>query len=292
MSNVTQIGLGAMGMALARALVNGGHTTTVWNRSQSKIDHAISIGAIGASNVAEAVQASDTILVCLSNYSVTRSVLDTDEARSHLASKTLVQMGTVTPAEARESESWMKNLGGNYLDVTIQPYPEEIGEPDSQFLISGSEVAYEQALPFLRLFGGNLRYLGKNVGAASTLDLGKLICCLSIYVGFAHAARICETESVGLDQFALLFTEKGLGRNLAERIHADNYKVGAIHPGASIRTWEGCIQVIQDHARFNKINSEVPDFIASIFSRALESGYGEEDIAAIVKVLRQATQSP
>jgi glycerol-3-phosphate dehydrogenase len=38
MSNVTLIGLGAMGSALAKALVNGGHATTVWNRIQSAID--------------------------------------------------------------------------------------------------------------------------------------------------------------------------------------------------------------------------------------------------------------
>ncbi len=40
MGSVTLIGLGAMGSALAKALVNGGHTTTVWNRTQSKVDDA------------------------------------------------------------------------------------------------------------------------------------------------------------------------------------------------------------------------------------------------------------
>ena len=291
MSDVTLIGLGAMGLALARALVNGGHSTTVWNRTQSRIDEATSFGALGASSVIDAVEANSILLVCLSNYSATRSILDTDEVRSHLSGKTLVQMGTGTPSEARENEKWMENLGGDYLDVTIQPYPEGIGDPESRFFISGSEAAYQLALPFLRLFGGDLRYLGENVGAANTLDLGELTYYLGIYIGFAHAARICEVESVDLDQFASLFKEQEPGRDLADMVHADSYEVGAIHAGASIKTWEGCIQLIQDHARLNEMNSEVPDFFSNLFNRALDSGYGDEDVAAIVKVLRQTEQS-
>lgn len=287
MGSVTLIGLGAMGSALAKALVNGGHTTTVWNRTRSKVDDAVSIGAIGASTVVEAVDANDLLLVCMSNYTATRSIMDTEEVSSHLSGKALVQMGTGTPSEARENELWMREMGGDYLDVTIQPYPERIGEADSRFFISGSEKVYELAQPYLKLFGGDLKYLGENVGAANTLDLGKLVYWLGQALGFAHAARICEAENVELDQFGSLFNEGELARDFADMVHADNYAVDAIHPGASITTWEGCIQLIQGHAKLNNINSEIPDFLSSIFKRALDSGYGEEDVAAIVKVLRQ-----
>jgi len=291
MSNVTLIGLGAMGSALAQALVNGGHATTVWNRTQSGIDRAVSIGATGAANIIEAIKASDVLLVCLSNYTATRSIMDTDETRSHLAGKTLVQMGTGTPNEARESERWMKDLGGDYLDVTIGPYPEGIGAAESRFFISGSESACKLSQPYLDLFGGDLRYLGENVGAANTLDLGELIYSIGQHIAFAHAARICEAEGVRLDQFASLFEENDKARNLADMVYADNYQVGAIHPGASVKTWEGCIKLIQDHANLRGINSEIPDFYSGLFNRAIDSGYGEEDVASIVKVLRENEKS-
>ena len=287
MSDVTLIGLGAMGLALCKALINGGHATTVWNRTQSKTDHAVSIGAKGTSNVIEAIEANEVLLVCMSNYSATRSILDTDKVRSHLTGKTLVQMGTGTPSEAKENEHWMKSLGGKYLDVTIQPYPERIGEPESRFFISGSKAVYKTVRHFLELFGGDLRYLGENVSAANTLDLGKLIYSLGKYVGFAHAARICETENVSLDQFASIFEEGEPARNLADMVHANNYRVGAIHPGASIKTWEGCIKLIRNHAKLNEMNSEIPDFYSDLFNRAIDSDLGEEDVASIVKVLRQ-----
>lgn len=37
MTDITMVGLGAMGGALARAFLGAGHATTVWNRTSSKI---------------------------------------------------------------------------------------------------------------------------------------------------------------------------------------------------------------------------------------------------------------
>jgi 3-hydroxyisobutyrate dehydrogenase-like beta-hydroxyacid dehydrogenase len=286
MSDVTLIGLGAMGSALAKALIDAGHSITVWNRSPERLDNIVALGAQGASDVFEAVKASNLVLVCVSNYTATRNFLETEDVLPHLDGKTLVQMGTGTPGEARDNEAWMKSHGGDYLDVTIDPYPEGIGEEDSMFFISGSKAAYELSKPFLKNFGGDLRYLGENVGAANTLDLSELIYSLCRFVGFAHAARLCEIEGVGLDQFASIYHEGEPARKLAEMVHANNYALGAIHPGASVRVWEGCVQLIQDHARTSGINDEVPKFVSRLFKKAIALGYGEEDVAALVKALR------
>ncbi len=48
MTDVTMIGLGAMGGALARAFLGAGHAVTVWNRTASKADAFLELGAIGA----------------------------------------------------------------------------------------------------------------------------------------------------------------------------------------------------------------------------------------------------
>ena len=291
MTDVTLVGLGAMGSALAKALINAEYEITVWNRSPEKMDPMVTLGANGAADIKEAVQASELIMVCLTSYAATRNLLDTADIVPYLSGRTLVQLGTGTPSEARENEAWMRERSGDYLDVTIGPYPEGIGDKDSRFFISGSKTAYELSLPYLKHFGGDLRYLGENVGAANTLDLAELIYFLAEFIGFAHAARICEVEGVGLDQFASLFRRGVPGRDLAGMVHANNYVVGAIHPGASVTVWEGALQSIQNHAQVNSINSEVPDFISRLFKRAIATGYGEEDVAALVKVLREGASS-
>lgn len=61
-------------------------------------------------------------------------------------------------------------------------------------------------------------------------------------------------------------------------------------PGATLTVWEAALQRVQAQARDAGINSEVPDLISSLFNRAISAGYGDEDVAATVEVLRADTQ--
>jgi 3-hydroxyisobutyrate dehydrogenase-like beta-hydroxyacid dehydrogenase len=57
-------------------------------------------------------------------------------------------------------------------------------------------------------------------------------------------------------------------------------------PDATMRTWFGSLQRREQQARDSDINGEVPAFLASLFKRVLAAGYGEEDMTALIKVLR------
>ena len=91
MSEVTVIGLGNMGSALARALLDApqGRAVTVWNRSPEKAAPLVDKGAILAPSAAEAMQASPVILVCVTNYAAANQILG--EAATYLSGKRLVQ---------------------------------------------------------------------------------------------------------------------------------------------------------------------------------------------------------
>jgi len=64
-SGVTVIGLGAMGSALARCLVEDGHAVTVWNRTSAKSDAMVELGAVAALSVGDAIAANDVVVVCV-----------------------------------------------------------------------------------------------------------------------------------------------------------------------------------------------------------------------------------
>ncbi len=286
MSEISVIGLGAMGAALAHALVKAGHSVTVWNRTPRKMEPLTALGANGAASVLDAVQASPLIMVCIDNYAATKYLLGADDVAPHLSGRTLIQLSTGTPKEARESEAWMKECGGDYLDGAIRVYPDGLGAAESQILIAGSEAAFERCEAFLNCLGGDLRYLGENIAAAAALDLASLSYSLGKYVGFAHGARLCESEGVGADLFASLFAEGDRARELAEIIHAGAYELSSLHPGATIRVWEGVVQRLQTQARDAEMNNELPNFMSGIFKRAIAAGHGEEDVAALIKALR------
>lgn len=87
MSDVTVIGLGPMGTALAQALLRNGFRVTVWNRTVERAETLVRDGAILAPNAASAVASSPVTIVCVANYKISYSVLDTPEVTAALAGR-------------------------------------------------------------------------------------------------------------------------------------------------------------------------------------------------------------
>jgi len=286
MSEISMIGLGAMGSALARAQIAAGRSVTVWNRTAGKMEPLVALGAEPSESVAQAVAASPLIMVCVNNYATTKAFLSGDDAVPHLAGRTVIQFSTGTPKEARDSEAWLNACGANYLDGAIDSYPGGIGDEDGRILVCGSDAAYRRSRPFLSCLGGDLRYLGENVAAANTLDLAELSHSLGKYAGLLHGARLCEAEGVGQDLLASLFEEGDRARELAEIVHAGDFRLGALYDGATVRVWDEVVERLQSQARDAGMSSELPDFLSSLFKRAVAAGHGGEDVAALVKVLR------
>src|SRR5574341_2002813 len=98
MSEVSVIGLGNMGSALARVLQQNGCAVTVWNRSPEKAAPLMEMGAVLAPGPAAAITASSIIIVCVTNYVASNRILG--EAAAHLPGKLLVQLTTGSPQDA------------------------------------------------------------------------------------------------------------------------------------------------------------------------------------------------
>jgi 3-hydroxyisobutyrate dehydrogenase-like beta-hydroxyacid dehydrogenase len=112
MSEVSVIGLGNMGSALARALLKNGRTVTVSNRSQEKAVPLIEMGTVLAPNANAAIEASPRIIVCVTNYAAASRVLD--GVATNLAGKLFVQFTTGSPQDARASEEWAHEHAADY----------------------------------------------------------------------------------------------------------------------------------------------------------------------------------
>ena len=68
MSEITLIGLGAMGTALAKSLLENRHQLTVWNRSPEKMHHLSDLGASTTTSLEQAISASPRIMICITGY--------------------------------------------------------------------------------------------------------------------------------------------------------------------------------------------------------------------------------
>src|SRR6056300_1255094 len=153
MGDITVIGLGLMGSALARAIQRAGHELTVWNRSPEKMQPFVNEGVTVAPDEVAAIQASPVILVCIDNYAVTHALLNNPVITPLLAGRTIVQLSTGTPREALEAAEWMKQHDVSYVDGAILAGPNDIGTASGQILVCGDEAAYSKAGRLLDCLG-------------------------------------------------------------------------------------------------------------------------------------------
>ena len=265
MSDVTVIGLGEMGSALAAAFVRGGHRTTVWNRSGGKAERLILAGALPAEGAAAAVAASPVTVICVSDYPATRAILQSESMAEVLAGRTIVQLSTGTPKEARDLDGW----------VTI--------------LVSGDETTFRRNERLLRTLAGNLTYMGVETGRSSVLFTALLSYLAMHWVGFCQGALVCEAEGVDVASFGSMVGDLApiLGidsRNMGDLIANERF----VNPESTLKTAGTDIGRLVQHAAEAGVSAEVPRFVADVFRRAIDAGHGAEEHAAIIKVMRMA----
>jgi 3-hydroxyisobutyrate dehydrogenase-like beta-hydroxyacid dehydrogenase len=94
-----------MGSTIARLMLEAGYRTTVWNRTSAKADALVQQGAVLAPNAADAIDASPTTIICVYDYAATNNILQTEAVAAVLSGRTLIQLTTGSPQEARDAEA-------------------------------------------------------------------------------------------------------------------------------------------------------------------------------------------
>ena len=287
MSEVTVIGLGAMGAALAQALLDKGHRVTVWNRTSAKAESLVRDGAVIAPDAASAVGASPVVVVCVLDYEAAYGILETEEVAPALAGKVLVQLSTGSPQDARDGETWARKRGVDYLDGAILAVPSQMGKAESAIVASGADTAFQKSEPLLQSMAGNVTYLGERVGSAAALDLALLSHLFGALLGFFHGARILESEGLPVNSLGSMLTDLApavgqMVKNEADAIQTEMYE----NPESSLETCALAMELALKQAREAGINTEFPTFATSLFRQGMAAGYANEKPAALIKVLR------
>src|SRR5580700_9880934 len=122
MSDATQpigfIGLGAMGEAMALNLIKSGTPLVVWNRTPAKAQTLAAAGAELADEAADVFARSGTIILMLADGRAIDTVLARGDRAfaDRVNGRTVVHMGTTSPAYSRALEADICSAGGRYVE--------------------------------------------------------------------------------------------------------------------------------------------------------------------------------
>jgi 3-hydroxyisobutyrate dehydrogenase-like beta-hydroxyacid dehydrogenase len=283
---ITVIGLGQMGVRLAELLRDGGNPVIVWNRTIEKAQKIEGVQVVA--DIDSAIEQGSVIIICVYDYKAVNEVLASLKDKSFLAGKSIINLTTGSPDEATDLERWVKGNGGHYLDGAIQVAPEQMGLPDTTILISGGQDVFKQYEDQLRIFGGNIKYLGANASAASAMDLATLAWLYGSYVGLMHGAALVESTGLELSSFSDIITEITPGfttffKHELHTIATKDFTISQSPLAISI----AATQRIHDAIKDNGIDGTFAGSIALLLKKADAAGLGGQELASLIKVIRK-----
>ncbi|VTR59245.1 2-hydroxy-3-oxopropionate reductase [Actinobacillus pleuropneumoniae] len=279
---VTVLGLGPMGQALAGALIRGGHSTTVWNRTSAKADALVKQGAVLAPSVREAVLASELIIICVLNYDAVNDILST--ATDALKGKTLINLTADVPERAREMAEWANHNGIDYIDGAIMTPIPTIGEPSAVILYSGPEDVYRSHYRILASLGGTASFLGEDPGRAAAYDVALLDVFWSAMSGYVHALAIARAENIAAKDIApyahnIIRIMPDIMTYMAHDADRGVYPGDSSNLISNATSMEHIIHAAEHHG----IDSSVLIAAKAIAQKAILAGHGEDGFSRLIE---------
>ncbi|MDG5802625.1 NAD(P)-binding domain-containing protein [Streptomyces ossamyceticus] len=287
-SSVTVIGLGPMGQAMTRTLLAVGHPVTVWNRTASRADGLVADGATLAATPGEAVEASDLVILSLTDYRAMYDILD--RATASLAGRTLVNLSSDTPDRTREAVPWAAGHGAAFLTGGVMVPAPMVGTQASQVYYSGDAQVFERSREVLTLLGAP-QYLGADPGLAQLMYQAQLAVFLTTLSGLMHATAMLGTAGTPAKDALpelLSFTDS-IGAML---------RAGEEHPGAALDAGEhpGDLSTVtmmgatSDHIVETStslgLDLALPLAVQAHYRRAIEDGHGGDNWTRIIDSIR------
>lgn len=281
---VTVIGLGAMGQALAGALLDAGHPTTVWNRSTDKGEALVARGAVRAASAEEAVLASELVVVCVVDYDAAQKILA--PLAGALAGRVLVNLTSDTPERAREAAVWAEKHSLDYLDGAVMVPVPVIGGPEALIFYAGARTAYERFEPALKALGAPATFLGEDHGLAAAYDMAMLDFFYGAMGGLVHAFGLARAEGVEAAALApylntIVSILPPIVADTATDIDARTYD-GA---GANLAMMTASVDHILHTARGRGLDTAQLEAIKAVSDRAIAKGHGPDSWSSTVEAL-------
>lgn len=281
---VTVIGMGNMGSAVARAYLERGYRTTVWNRTADKAEVLADAGAAVASTAAKAVAASPLTILSLLDNTAVEDVLESvgDAADGH----TLVSLTSGSPAQARANETWAIERGAVYVDGKVMGDPPDVGTPRVSLAFSGDRGAYETAEPALRELG-TVRYHGPDAGFAAVEFNAQVAMGYEFLIGFLHTLDLVEREGMDLEAFTerlagSLNGYAGLLRMMAGAIKSKTYgpDLGSLDVQAAL------MDDLIGHRESTGVEAVRMREVKSLMDRRIAQGHGDQGFSSMYELLR------
>lgn len=202
-NNAGLIGAGLMGHGIAKNILNQGFGLSLLAHPGNRpTDDLVGLGAVKVASIADLVDASEVVLVCVTGSPQVEDVVfgDGGLADSVRPGQIVADLSTVEPATTHRVHKAVSEKGAEYMDVPMTRTPKEAEAGKLNLLAGGDAAVLETLRPLLSAFAENIYHAGP-VGAGHALKLLHNFVSLGNCVLLAEAAACASRTNVDMDTF-------------------------------------------------------------------------------------------
>ncbi|MEO1191536.1 MAG: NAD(P)-dependent oxidoreductase [Pseudomonadota bacterium] len=274
------LGIGMMGLPMARHLLDAGHDLTVWNRSPEKAQPLVDAGAALAGSPAEAAAGAEALFTMLTDGAAVADILFEQGVAAALPKGALViDCSSIAPREARAQAERLAALGIAAVDAPVSGGPSGAEAASLAIMVGGEADAVARALPLLEKLGRPT-----HVGPPGAGQLAKL--CNQIIVGLAIGAvseGLLLASTGGADPAAVRDAlTGGLADSLVLQIHGERMLDRRWLPGGSAAVHLKDLRNILDEARDLGLQLPLAEAMEGLYTQLVEHRGPKVDHSAIL----------
>jgi 3-hydroxyisobutyrate dehydrogenase-like beta-hydroxyacid dehydrogenase len=167
------IGLGSMGLPMARHLLQAGHRLTVYNRTRARADQLKPLDPVVAATPAAAARGADVLVTMVADDPALEEVMLGEQgALAALAPGAIhLSMSTVSPALSRWLAERHAAVGQTLVAAPVFGRPEAAETQKLWIVVAGPAAAIERCRPLLDAMGQGIIAAGDEPARANVIKL-------------------------------------------------------------------------------------------------------------------------
>jgi 2-hydroxy-3-oxopropionate reductase len=278
------VGLGVMGRPMARHILDAAFPLTVHSRSRAGVDDLVAAGAKDGGSAAGVGQASDVVILMLTDPPATHDVLFHEGLADALApGAVVVDMSTGDPLLAREWATTMAEKGIALLDAPVSGGIEAAKGGTLSVMVGGDAGPLERARPVLATTAGRIVHVGGPGAGQIAKACNQLIVASTIQ---AVGEALVLAAAAGVDPVKV--REALLGGYAASRVlevHGQRMLDANFVPGGRVGLHRKDARIIGGLARQLHVVTPAFDVVADALESLADEGGADLDHSALVTLV-------
>ena len=287
---VSLIGTGLMGTAMAERLLTLGHDVVVYNRTEEKCAALQQRGALRARSTAEAIEASQCTILMLADAPAIREALFASR-KPNFQNRIIIQMGTIAPSESIAFGREIRTGIGDYFEAPVLGSIAEAKAGRLLVMVGGKAEHVERWHEVLKCFCEKPLLVGA-IGQAAALKLALNQLIAAHITAFSLSLGLIQRSGVEVETFMNVLRQSALMTPMFEKKLPRLLTRDYAHPNFSTRHLLKDVELCLKTARDANLATPVLAAIRGILEETVGQGLQDVDYSSIFEAVVSKESSP